>query len=55
MPAACEDGLYERLQEIDRLESIEVPARNGFEEMIYWTKKGRVWNFPINNEQGKIQ
>ncbi|XP_062910450.1 28S ribosomal protein S31, mitochondrial [Mobula hypostoma] len=26
--------------------------RNGFEEMIQWTKEGKLWQFPINNEAG---
>uniref|UniRef100_A0A8C1ME94 Small ribosomal subunit protein mS31 n=1 Tax=Cyprinus carpio TaxID=7962 RepID=A0A8C1ME94_CYPCA len=26
--------------------------RNGFEEMIQWTKEGRLWLYPINNEAG---
>ncbi|XP_069061579.1 small ribosomal subunit protein mS31 isoform X2 [Pleurodeles waltl] len=26
--------------------------RNGFEEMIQWTKEGKLWEFPINNEAG---
>ncbi|NXY88644.1 RT31 protein, partial [Alcedo cyanopectus] len=28
------------------------PPRNGFEEMIQWTKEGIMWEFPINNEAG---
>ncbi|XP_048355583.1 28S ribosomal protein S31, mitochondrial isoform X2 [Sphaerodactylus townsendi] len=28
------------------------PPRNGFEEMIEWTKEGKLWEFPINNEAG---
>ncbi|NXU09095.1 RT31 protein, partial [Pardalotus punctatus] len=28
------------------------PPRNGFEEMIQWTKEGILWEFPINNEVG---
>ncbi|XP_015266502.1 PREDICTED: 28S ribosomal protein S31, mitochondrial [Gekko japonicus] len=28
------------------------PPRNAFEEMIEWTKKGKLWEFPINNEAG---
>ncbi|XP_029458627.1 28S ribosomal protein S31, mitochondrial isoform X2 [Rhinatrema bivittatum] len=28
------------------------PPRNGFEEMIRWTKEGKLWEFPINNEAG---
>uniref|UniRef100_A0AAY4DRQ5 Small ribosomal subunit protein mS31 n=2 Tax=Denticeps clupeoides TaxID=299321 RepID=A0AAY4DRQ5_9TELE len=26
--------------------------RNGFEEMIQWTKEGKLWEYPINNEAG---
>ncbi|XP_010285666.1 PREDICTED: 28S ribosomal protein S31, mitochondrial, partial [Phaethon lepturus] len=26
------------------------PPRNGFEEMIQWTKEGILWEFPIDNE-----
>ncbi|NXF94409.1 RT31 protein, partial [Eubucco bourcierii] len=28
------------------------PPRNGFEEMIQWTKEGILWEFPIDNETG---
>ncbi|NXT07433.1 RT31 protein, partial [Prunella fulvescens] len=28
------------------------PPRNGFEEMIQWTKEGILWEFPIDNEVG---
>ena len=28
------------------------PPANGFEEMILWTNQGKLWHFPINNEQG---
>lgn len=24
--------------------------KNGFEELIEWTKKGKMWPYPINNE-----
>ncbi|XP_015707383.1 28S ribosomal protein S31, mitochondrial isoform X2 [Coturnix japonica] len=30
----------------------EQPPRNGFEEMIQWTKEGILWEFPIDNEAG---
>ncbi|XP_036913497.1 28S ribosomal protein S31, mitochondrial [Sturnira hondurensis] len=30
----------------------EQPFQNGFEEMIQWTKEGKLWAFPINNEAG---
>lgn len=28
------------------------PPRNGFEEMLQWTKEGKLWTFPVNNEAG---
>ena len=30
------------------------PPRNALEEMILQTKQGKLWQFPIDNEQGKI-
>lgn len=27
--------------------------RNGLEEMIQWTKDGKMWQYPINNEDGE--
>ncbi|KAG8585020.1 hypothetical protein GDO81_004867 [Engystomops pustulosus] len=30
----------------------EHPPRNGFEEMIQWTKEGKLWTFPVDNEAG---
>lgn len=32
--------------------SINQTPRNGLEEMIQWTKEGRLWQYPINNEIG---
>lgn len=32
--------------------SINHQARNGLEEMIQWTKEGKLWKYPINNEDG---
>lgn len=31
----------------------EQPFQNGFEEIIQWTKEGKLWEFPVNNEAGK--
>ncbi|XP_005387692.1 PREDICTED: 28S ribosomal protein S31, mitochondrial [Chinchilla lanigera] len=30
----------------------EQPFQNGLEEMIQWTKEGKLWEFPIDNEAG---
>lgn len=27
--------------------------RNGLEEMIQWTKEGKMWQYPINNKIGE--
>ncbi|XP_018547843.1 28S ribosomal protein S31, mitochondrial [Lates calcarifer] len=32
--------------------SIDHMPRNGLEEMIQWTKEGKMWSYPINNEDG---
>lgn len=32
--------------------SINNQPRNGLEEMIQWTKEGKLWQYPINNEDG---
>ena len=28
--------------------------KNAFEEMINWTKEGKLWKYPINNEEGIV-
>lgn len=28
------------------------PPSNYFQEMILWTEQGKLWKFPIDNEQG---
>ncbi|XP_078618092.1 small ribosomal subunit protein mS31-like isoform X1 [Branchiostoma floridae x Branchiostoma japonicum] len=40
-------------EQIAELEAqVDRPPRNGFEEMIQWTKEGKMWTFPIQNDQG---
>ncbi|XP_051964769.1 28S ribosomal protein S31, mitochondrial-like [Xyrauchen texanus] len=34
------------------VQSTNQMPRNGFEEMIQWTKEGKLWQYPINNEAG---
>ena len=31
---------------------LNLPPTNAFEEMIQWTNEGKLWRFPIDNEQG---
>lgn len=33
--------------------SITHPPSNIYEQMILWTNQGKLWHFPIDNEQGK--
>lgn len=40
--------LYEKELEL----AVTHPPANGFQQMIQWTKQGKVWQFPIDNEQG---
>ncbi|XP_014368746.2 28S ribosomal protein S31, mitochondrial [Papilio machaon] len=44
--------MWDRLnqRELD-LATLQQPA-NYFQKMIQWTEQGKVWKFPINNEQG---
>ena len=35
------------------LEGAQLFPFNGFEDMIRMTNEGKLWKFPINNEQGK--
>ena len=44
---ACREREYEILS--------TPPPRNALEEMILQTKQGKLWHFPINNEQGESQ
>lgn len=47
--------LWEKLisEELDL--SVHCVPENGFEEMIKLTKEGKLWHFPIDNEQGLEQ
>jgi len=42
------DALYQK--ELKSL--VTHPPANGFEEMMLWTEQGKLWQFPIDNEQG---
>lgn len=45
-------NLWSQLEQEELKLYNQKPARNGFEEMINWTNEGKLWNYPINNEQG---
>ncbi|XP_063226395.1 small ribosomal subunit protein mS31 [Bacillus rossius redtenbacheri] len=43
---------WQRLRERELKLAVTHPPSNVFEEMIQWTEQGKLWKFPINNEQG---
>nr|CAG4645483.1 EOG090X04UC [Lynceus sp. MCZ IZ 141354] len=43
---------YDALQKKELKLCVNQPPRNRFEEMVQWTEQGKLWNFPIANEQG---
>lgn len=44
---------WDKLNQNDlKLLTAQAPA-NYFEKMAYWTESGKIWHFPIDNEQGK--
>ncbi|XP_078619166.1 small ribosomal subunit protein mS31-like [Branchiostoma floridae x Branchiostoma japonicum] len=44
--------LWDEEQKAELEAQVDCPPRNGFEEMIQWTKEGKMWTFPIQNDQG---
>lgn len=42
------DKLYEKSLQL----AVTHPPSNIYEQMIIWTEQGKLWKFPINNEQG---
>lgn len=44
--------LWPELQERELKMAVTQPPKNHFEKMIQWTDQGKLWRFPINNEQG---
>ncbi len=37
------------------LRLLSTPApRNALEEMILWTEQGKLWHFPVDNEQVRL-
>lgn len=54
---AVDESAYKNdvFNEINALEASAYRAKstyNHFEELIQWTLEGKLWKFPINNEQG---
>jgi len=43
---------WSKLEERELKLAVTHPPSNYFEKMIQWTEQGKVWKFPIDNEQG---
>lgn len=43
---------WEKLQQRELRLLATPPPKNAYEEMILWTEQGKLWKFPINNEDG---
>lgn len=47
-------AMWESLKQRELTLATAQPPANYFEKMILWTEQGKVWNFPIDNEQGML-
>lgn len=43
---------WDKLDEKSLEMAVTNPPKNIYEQMILWTEQGKLWNFPIDNEQG---
>ncbi|KRT81089.1 hypothetical protein AMK59_5825, partial [Oryctes borbonicus] len=43
---------WQKLYERDLKLAVTHPPANYFQQMILWTEQGKIWKFPIDNEQG---
>jgi small subunit ribosomal protein S31 len=44
---------WSKLEQRELKQSVTHPPSNYFEKMIQWTEQGKLWKFPIDNEQGR--
>lgn len=47
-------AMWESLKQRELTLATAQPPANYFEKMIQWTEQGKVWKFPIDNEQGSF-
>ena len=47
-------SLFDQIEKEELMKKCHFPPNNAFEEMIEWTKEGKLWTFPIDNERGKL-
>lgn len=43
---------WKSLYQKDLRLAVTHPPSNYFQQMILWTEQGKIWKFPIDNEQG---
>ena len=48
----AESVIWDFLQRRDIKLSVTHPPANIYEQLILWTEQGKIWKFPIDNEQG---
>lgn len=46
---------WTKLEKHDLRLRLSMAPRNYFEKMAYWTEEGKIWKFPIDNEQGNFR
>lgn len=46
--------VWEQLSQREVTLATSQPPANYFQKMILWTEQGKVWKFPIDNEQGML-
>ena len=51
-PVETQLTLFYKLEAEESKRLTSLPPSNAFEEMICWTEEGKLWTFPIDNEQG---
>lgn len=44
--------MFEIVEDEEKKDLEFYPPQNAFEEQIQWTKEGKLWTFPIDNEAG---
>lgn len=52
-PASVDElATWSALQQRELNLAVTHPPSNHFQKMALWTEQGKLWKFPINNEQG---
>lgn len=46
-----QNHVYDRVEDLENYISTSLPL-NQFEEWLKWTLEGKLWKFPIDNDQG---